>query len=230
MAYHVHHILITSGNKPYGNIQDHPAARAQVAAIRNRWNNNLEIEISYIFDYSRKVVGLRSLPNLLQFLSNIKRSNLKQAVYCNLARIIRATHRDKREALVDEISKFGENIFSATHNKKFSNFSGAEIEFLLRHADLSRSADRKNNPAASKINVWSLPDARSESLLSRRKRAATIRKRLLEIQASLQNDGSVSTNKSIADEANRLGYTTSRGKPWTRQNVARALLERETKV
>lgn len=210
------YILMTHGAKPRGSFLDHPAAVAQIQLCRQFCGFTPNAKPRYFGEYTRKVSNMAALPKLNTVLQKCLIGGLGVVFMDDVARIFRIAPLATRVALFDELQVYGKHLYSIRHRKKLQDFTPAEINLLLLHAE-------KSKPSAKRSYHGDTEKARSASIISRSDRSKKIIQEINMLQRELLDKHGSATLQMVADEANSRGIRTSQGKEWSRQTVGKAL-------
>jgi hypothetical protein len=132
-------LLLTHGAKPTGPINNHPAARAQIAnmkALRERSGDQQKPRV--IFDYSRKIRGLTSLPQLARFLNAAREQGSGMIVMDNISRLFAACDVDHRRALLDELLTNKDHFFGLRQGGTLSGVTHTQLVLMASGRETTR--------------------------------------------------------------------------------------------
>ncbi len=221
------YVFLGHGPKPLEPVKlaDLPAARTQLANFKLLTDRvGGHVRPRYIVEHARTVRSLQSLPRLHALLPQVR--DLGGAIFLDeIDRIVRKCELGNRADLLAELQVFGDQINLLRPRKKLSAFNRAELLSLV--AQPRTTALRLTGSRAYTSTPHERQDqtdaARIQSERVRGQRADALAEKLDAIRMELRTVHPKVTNAMIADEANRRGILTARGKHWMPSTVARAL-------
>ncbi|MGI3213070.1 hypothetical protein ACROSR_18400 [Roseovarius tibetensis] len=219
MAFYV---LLTHGARPTGNFRDHPAARSQVRYYDQVCSLKGIQKPQYFCDYARKANSLACLPNLKFVLEKLENEGEGSVVVDDVARLTKICDWRYRSDFVAELMIYGRWIYSILHKSTLSDVSDSAIRLVTHHPEKSK------HPAQQRRHQNTVA-ARSSSAASRSNTALENARALAAVRDEIVAAHGAATLKQISDEATARGLTSTTGKNWTPQNVARSLKLLESK-
>lgn len=210
------YVLLTYGTKPNGSIATHPAAQSQLRFYKKIVSDNDIRRTQVVYDYSRKIKGLGCLPRLREILEKLKNNKAGKVYIDDVARLLKACKLPFRVAFLEELRGYGAQLFSLKHRKSLDEFSGEMFTAIVRDPEKFKLPGQQMRSKETQAARLSSTEVRSKNALRHAQPLMDLRRELVASSAR-------ATLKDIADEAATRGLRTSKGKPWTPQNVARAL-------
>ena len=191
---------------------------------------NLDTEFEVLFDYSRQVNDLSSLP-ILKGLLEISAKQGRGFYTDDFRRIFSRCPLDNRITLLNEIRENGQHFKDLRTGRSITEFSDNQARSIVFHEGPVRfqiaGEPEKTEPTAKGRRQTALATA-----VSRRMRGRVADKKaeeLSKLREELSSADHTPTLKEIADEANARGVQTTRGKDWSASSVQRQLKRLENK-
>lgn len=210
------YVLLTYGTKPNGSIATHPAAQSQLRFYKRFASHNDIRQTRIVCDYSGKINGLECLPKLSAILEELKDNKTGKVCIDDVARLFKGCELLSRVAFLEELRGYGAQLFSLKHRKSLDEFSGEMFTALVWDPERFKLPGQQMRSKETQAARLSSTEVRSKNALRHAQPLMDLRRELVASSAR-------ATLKDIADEAATRGLRTSKGKPWTPQNVARAL-------
>jgi hypothetical protein len=212
----IFYALLTYGKKPTGSIAKHPAAQSQLRFYQAFVSHHGIQNAQSVYDYSRKINDLNSVPNLRKLLKALKNKQGGKVYIDDVARLLKGCELHWRVGFLEELREHGAHIHSLKHQKTLEEFSGAMLKNLVQFPEKSKHPAKQARPKCTLEARRSSAEARSSNAVRHARPLADLRQELISRSGR-------ATLEEIADEAAVRGLKTSKGKNWTPQNVARAL-------
>jgi hypothetical protein len=224
----IFYVLLTHGAKPRGKINNHPAARAQLANLSAYWESVCRDGQSpdVVYDYQRKITGLSSLPNLSLLLEKMKAAGQGVVLMDNVARLISACHDEYQPSLVNELIDHGNHIAGLRQGGSLSGMNEFYLTMLATGQQTPRYTFGDKRPRKNMSERDRRHQTFKATLVSRKARGGAADKKARELDAireDLTRTHEKPTLKMIAEEANTRGLTTTRGGSWSSSTVGRTL-------
>lgn len=212
----IYYILVTYGSKSSAALRKHPQALMQHDTYKHICARYPDVPKKMILEYARKINGLHDLPVLRSILADVQKVSGHKVLIDDLTRVFRSTIFAYRKTLLSDLQEFAPYLYSIKHRAKLSEFSVYQTHVMTGLTDQIKWP--RKNPRHRDTNK-----ARAASTASRSRKSKDLGARISTLKLELEAVHGKVTLQAVADEANRLGWQTSRGKVWTRQSVKKAL-------
>lgn len=218
------HVVLTSGAKPRGRIQQHGPAQQQ---LRNFTDFAQKVGVTVrrlSHDHVRSVQGLGSFQLLGDHLERRLQAGAGAVFIDDLNRLVRACPLKNRHELLLDLAAYGDHLFCVRQGRLFSGITVNELNAMQLNPDRGQwhFAARKSRLSAEEKRDQTRKAA-AASRIARGETADAISRDLAAIRDELSAGGCSPTFATVADEANRRDLRTSRGNEWNSASVSRMM-------
>ena len=150
------YMLLTYGPKPRGSVANHPAVRQQLANLDYYFKNRDAAKVDYYCDYTRRVNGLQSLPNLSELLKALHANQYGAVLMDDIGRLYRACPIELQVGLLEQISPYAHHLAGLRQRRRLSDMSDTDVANMVKCFANSRFTLAK--PPQRTRGRWELRD------------------------------------------------------------------------